>query len=114
MPNRYEQAVEIAAAWNGESQKPKWEPVDWADLREGDEVRLFAFDMQEGWQPETRTVLGHTGDVINDAIQMHCPAYYSNTGKAFDYLYRPADDRHLAERKPERLTESGKAGPDAC
>lgn len=79
--------------------EPNWEPVDWADLREGDEIRLFAMDRFEGWQQETRTVLGRNGKFI----RFHCPAGYSNTGGAFDYEYDPADDDRADRRKLERL-----------
>jgi hypothetical protein len=101
----------LRAALDGEvpgREEPKddWEPVEWADLQEGDEIRLHAFDMREGWQRETRTVVGRTGD----QIRFHCPEYYSNTGSAFDYDYDPATDKRLDRREPERRASSQTTG----
>lgn len=77
----------------------EWEPAEWADLQEGDEIRLMAFAMREGWQRETRTVIGRDGATV----KIHCPGGYSNIGEAFDYDYDPATDDRLDRRKLERL-----------
>lgn len=88
-----------ASGESGEEERPEiWERVDWADLRQGDEVRLYALDMQEGWQQETRTVLGRDGDTI----RFHCGGSYAHTGKPFDYDYDPATDDQADRRRLER------------
>lgn len=47
-----------------EAERTEWLPVEWSDLRAGDEIKLSVFGIQTGWERETRSVVAVDGDVI--------------------------------------------------